>query len=136
MTGVILTEGKRPADATPERARQLRERYSVIEIAKMWNVSRARVYQLLAKAPPAGSAKAKGSFEAGKRYYEQNKDLLAARYAGEYIAVLDRDVIDHDASFSSLAQRVYKRLGYVSVYMPQVAAKRRVLRFESPEVRF
>ena len=77
----------------------------------------------------------KSTFEEGKAYYEKNKDLLARRYDGEYIAIWDNEVMDHDTSFSALAQRVYKKLGYVSIYMPFVTSKRRVLRFESPRVR-
>ncbi len=75
------------------------------------------------------------TFEEGKAYYERNKDLLTRKYNGEYIAVWDNEVIDHDMSFSALAQRVYKKLGYISIYMPFVTSKRRVLRFESPRFR-
>ena len=77
----------------------------------------------------------KSAFEEGKAYYERNKDLLTRTYNGEYIAILDNKVMDHDTSFSALAQRVYKKLGYVSIYMPFVTTKRRVLRFESPKYR-
>lgn len=74
-------------------------------------------------------------FEKGKAYYERNKDSLTREFSGEYIAIWDDEVLDHDMSFSSLAERVYTKLGYVSVYMPFVTSKQRVLRFESPERR-
>ncbi len=77
----------------------------------------------------------KSAFEEGKAYYERNKNLLTRKYNGEYIAIWDNEVMDHDTSFSALAQRVYKKLGYVSIYMPFVTSKRRVLRFESPRRR-
>ena len=75
------------------------------------------------------------SFEEGKAYYERNKVLLTRKYNGEYIAIWNNKVLDHDTSFSALAQRVYKKLGYASIYMPFVTSKRRVLRFESPRRR-
>lgn len=78
---------------------------------------------------------AKSAYEEGKAYYERNKDVLTRKYNGEYIAIWDNEVIDDDTSFSALAQRVYKKLGYVSIYMPFVTSKRQVLRFESPMCR-
>jgi hypothetical protein len=78
---------------------------------------------------------AKSAFEEGKAYYERNKESLTRKYNGEYIAIWNNEVMEHDTSFSALAQRVYKKLGYVSIYMPFVTLKRRLLRFESPERR-
>jgi len=78
----------------------------------------------------------KSAFEEGKAYYERNKESLTRRFEGQYIAIWENDVLDSDASFSSLAQRVYEKIGYVSIYMPFVTSKRRVLRFESPERRW
>lgn len=83
------------------------------------------------RAEPA----AKYTFEEGKAYYERNKDILTRKHNGEYIAIWDNEIMDHDTSFSALAQRVYKKLGYVSIYMPFMTSKRRVLRFESPKIR-
>lgn len=78
---------------------------------------------------------AKSAFEEGKAYYERNKDLLIRKYNGKYIAIWENSVLDNDSSFSLLAQRVYEKLGYVSVYMPFVTSKRRVLRLESAKYR-
>jgi hypothetical protein len=47
---VVTYEGKRPIDATPERALELSKTLRVVEIAKLWGISRSRVYQLLKKA--------------------------------------------------------------------------------------
>lgn len=77
----------------------------------------------------------KSAFEEGKAYFERNKEFLTSRFEGQYIAIWENDVLDNDTSFSSLAQRVYKKLGYVSIYMPFVTSRRRVLRFESPKYR-
>lgn len=78
---------------------------------------------------------AKSAFEKGKAYYERNKERLTRQFEGKYIAIWENDVLDSDTSFSSLAQRVYEKLGYVSIYMPFVTSKRRVMRFESPKYR-
>jgi hypothetical protein len=43
----IIVKGKRPADATPEKARELRKLMSVDEIARGWGISSARVYAIL-----------------------------------------------------------------------------------------
>lgn len=45
-----IIKGKRPANATAEQARKLRaDGLSIIQIAKLWGVSRIRVYQILNK---------------------------------------------------------------------------------------
>jgi len=47
---VITIQGKRPADATPERALELSKTLSQVEIARLWGISRQRVNQLIKKA--------------------------------------------------------------------------------------
>ncbi len=56
----------------------------------------------------------KSAFDEGKTYFEKNKESLVRRYEGKYIAIWENEVLDSDTSFSSLAQRVYEKLGYVS----------------------
>jgi DNA-directed RNA polymerase specialized sigma subunit len=46
----IIVEGKRPLDATPERALELSQTMKQTEIAKMWGISKQRVNQLIKKA--------------------------------------------------------------------------------------
>lgn len=47
---VIQTPGKRPADATPQKALELSKVLSVTQIGILWGISRQRVYQLIQKA--------------------------------------------------------------------------------------
>lgn len=47
---VITTQGKRPADATPEKALELSATLTQVEIARLWGISRQRVNQLIKKA--------------------------------------------------------------------------------------
>ena len=50
----IEVEQKRPKDATPERALNMRGMgIKVTEIATLWNIKPARVYQLIQKAKKA-----------------------------------------------------------------------------------
>lgn len=68
------------------------------------------------------------------RWYEENRPRLLSRYRGEYVAVVDRRVVDHDRDFEALAARVFKRLGVRSVFMPRVQEGEPLLRVRSPRV--
>jgi len=69
------------------------------------------------------------------RWYEKNRPRLLSRHRGEYIAIVDRSVIDHDTAFEALADRVFKRLGVRSVFMPRVEEGEPRARVRSPRVR-
>jgi hypothetical protein len=66
------------------------------------------------------------------RWYERNRRKLLSRYRGQYIAVLDRAVVDHDRDFEALAARVFARLGARSVLMPRVQEDDARARVRSP----
>jgi hypothetical protein len=66
------------------------------------------------------------------RWYERNRERLVRDYRGEYVAILERRVVDHDPSFEALAERVFKREGSRNVFMPRVDASRGPLRVHSP----
>lgn len=70
-----------------------------------------------------------------KRYYEENKEALLKKYGGKYIAIFNNKVIGSDKDFSKLAQRVYKKYGYQTIYMPLVKTEERVVKIPSPRVR-
>jgi hypothetical protein len=65
-------------------------------------------------------------------WYEQHKDELLRRYSGQYLAVLDRQVIDHDLDFGALASRVFSRVGARPILMPKCLPGDRVVRLPSP----
>ena len=46
----MITTGKRPFDATPEKALELHEVLTLQEIANRWGISKQRVHQLVKKA--------------------------------------------------------------------------------------
>jgi hypothetical protein len=66
------------------------------------------------------------------RWYERNRRRLLSRYGGQYIAVLQGAVMDHDRDFEALAARVFARLGSGPVYMPRVQDGEARARVRSP----
>jgi hypothetical protein len=74
-------------------------------------------------------------FDLDMRWYAKNRTRLVRQYDGEYLAVYDGRVIDHDSSFEALATRVFQRLGSRPVFMPHVGADERRLRVSSPRRR-
>jgi hypothetical protein len=69
---------------------------------------------------------------ADMRWYERNRERIAREYAGEYIAVVDRKVVDHDLSFEALAERVFAREGARNIFMPLVGAPKKTVHAPSP----
>ena len=69
-----------------------------------------------------------------KRYFQENKAQILERYRGDFIAILNNAVLDHDRSFSELAKRVYEKFGYQTIYMPLVESEPAVLRIPSPRI--
>lgn len=61
-------------------------------------------------------------FRRNQAYFEQRKQDLQTQYGDHFIAVWEEGVIDHDADRSRLAERVYKQLGSVPIYIDQPSA--------------
>lgn len=71
----------------------------------------------------------------GMEWYEENRTDLLQRYRNEYVAIVDRAVLDHDEDFESLATRVFARLGTRSIFMPRVTEDAERVRVRSPRRR-
>jgi hypothetical protein len=67
-------------------------------------------------------------------WYEQNKAALLDRLEGEYLAIVDQAVVDHDPDLEALAARVAERYGARSVYLPLCRRSRRVADARSPRL--
>lgn len=76
-----------------------------------------------------------GELDRSTDWFERNRSALVKRYPDEYVAIVDDEVVDHDADFDALAMRVFAKLGMRSVFMPRVTAKPRTLRIPSPRLR-
>jgi hypothetical protein len=61
-----------------------------------------------------------GDMTRSLRWFEAQRERLSRELGGQYAAVVDDAVIDHDADFDALAQRVFARLGARDVFMPLV----------------
>ena len=48
---------------------------------------------------------------------------LYAKYAGQFIAIRDGKVLDHDADVAALHQRIYKRFGHAPILIAPVTAE-------------
>lgn len=68
----------------------------------------------------------------GRRWCELHRDELLARYDGEYVAVHEGSVVDHDRDFDALASRVFERLGSRPVLMPRIQRDEARARLRSP----
>lgn len=73
-------------------------------------------------------------FEEAKRYFQEHKAQILEKHSGNFVAILDEAVVDHDRNFSELAKRIYEKFGYQTIYMPFVESEQRVLRIPSPRV--
>ena len=73
--------------------------------------------------------------EFSKRYFDENKASLLTKYEGKYVAILNNRVIGSDKDFSKLAQRIYKKHGYQTVYMPFVEVKKKIFKIPSPRIK-
>lgn len=73
--------------------------------------------------------------ELSKKYFEKHKANLIKRYKSKYIAISNNKVVGSDKDFSKLAQRIYKKYGYQTIYMPFVEEKEEIVKIPSPRTR-
>lgn len=75
--------------------------------------------------------KIQGETEAFSAQYARLKEA----YLGEYVAMHQGEVIDHDPDLRTLHLRVFERLGHTAVLLKQVTeAPERELNFRSPRL--
>lgn len=72
--------------------------------------------------------------EADMAWYRAHRRRLHRRHPREYLAILDRRLVDHDPDFSALASRVFAKVGTRPVYMPQSMETDPTVRLRSPRV--
>ncbi len=73
--------------------------------------------------------------ELSKKYYQEHKESLLKKYKGRYIAIFNNKVIGLGKDFSKLAQRIYKKYGYQTIYIPFVDTREKVVRIPSPRIK-
>ena len=60
--------------------------------------------------------------------------ILDPKYAGKYVAILNGEVVGFDQDKGKLAEAVYKKYGYVPIYIDKVAPGERRVEIPSPEL--
>lgn len=91
--------------------------------------------EALAKALGVASAEEPEGIEAIRPdldWFEANRKRLLKRYRDEYIAIINRKVVDHDPDFGALARRVFTKYGVKSIAMPKVTPEERVVNVPTP----
>lgn len=83
------------------------------------------------RRPPAEDAGIR-SIRPDLDWFEANRRRLARRYRNEYVVIVNKKVVDHDADFDALARRVFARFGSRPVAMPKVTPEPRVVKIPSP----
>ncbi|MFH1258850.1 MAG: DUF5678 domain-containing protein [Elusimicrobiota bacterium] len=71
----------------------------------------------------------------GKKYFEANKKDLLKKYQNKYIAIFNNKVVGSDKDFPKLAERIYKKYGYQTIYIPFVSEQKRIVKIPSPRIR-
>lgn len=65
-------------------------------------------------------------------WFAANRTRLVRRYRDEYVAIINRKVVDHDRDFGALAQRVFAKFGVKAIAMPKVTPEERVVSIPTP----
>jgi hypothetical protein len=66
-------------------------------------------------------------------WYEANRETLMQEYPGEFLAIVGREVVDHDPDFSSLASRTLQRFDR-PVLMPDTRREQRTVHLRTPRI--
>jgi hypothetical protein len=80
----------------------------------------------------AGEGEGEGGLRRDLAWFEANRARLLRRYRGQYVAIVNRRIVDHDRDFGALARRVFRRYGPRSIAIPLVTAEERVAEIPTP----
>lgn len=73
-------------------------------------------------------------WEQARQAFERMRGKLLKTHKGQFVAILNDQVVDADAEIGTLAGRVYARFGYRPIYMQKVTEQPRLARIISPRV--
>jgi hypothetical protein len=68
-------------------------------------------------------------------WYERNRNRLTRDFLGQYVAIVEQQVVDHHDDFQTLAERVFKKYGDQSIFMPRVSSGPSPVHVRSPRIR-
>ena len=79
--------------------------------------------------------KEEADFEDAVKFFNANRETFVKEYENKFIAIMNDRVVDSDDDFSALAERVYEKYGYRSIYMPKVTKEAEVAHMPTPFLR-
>lgn len=97
-------------------------------------VTEALQEKLATQTVPGSTGNALMALQTEIEWFEANRARLLEAYGGQYVAIVDRQVVDADDDFAHLAHRVFARFGPRPVFMPKVTPAERTVRVPSPRV--
>jgi dCTP deaminase len=62
-------------------------------------------------------------FEVARRYFKAHRAQIVEQYEGQYIAILNDEIVDYDRNWEDLSERTYRRFGDRNLFMPYVSRK-------------
>lgn len=65
-------------------------------------------------------------------WFDVNRKRLVKRYRDQYVAIINRKVVDHDHDFGALANRIFAKFGNNPVAIPKVTPEERVINVRTP----
>ena len=66
---------------------------------------------------------ARQKIRAETQAFEQQREILVETYLGQYVAIHDGQIIDHDPNLLALHLRIFERLGDVAVLLKKVTTE-------------
>ncbi len=60
-------------------------------------------------------------------WFQANRKRLMRSYRNQYVAIVNRRVVDHDSEFGPLARRVFAKYGMRSIAIPKVTSEDRIV---------
>jgi len=74
-------------------------------------------------------------FERQKIFFEENLNNLLTRYKGKYVAIINEKVVDSNKNEIKLIKKLYRKRGYVPMYIGRVTTEKIILRVSSPRIK-
>lgn len=65
-------------------------------------------------------------------WFEKNRKRLLRRYRNQYVAIVNKKIVDHDPEFGRLARRVFAKYGVRDIAMPKVTPEERIIEIPTP----
>lgn len=62
-------------------------------------------------------------FEVARRYFKAHHAQIVKQYEGQYVAILNGEIVDYDRHWEELSERTYRRFGDKNLFMPYVSRK-------------